>query len=37
MKNEHVRLDWLIDETEQEDKAMMDELDDLSLSHDWDY
>jgi hypothetical protein len=28
--------DMLIDETEQEDKDVMDEIDDWSLSHDWD-
>lgn len=28
--------DMLIDETEQEDKDMLDEIDDWSLSYDWD-
>ena len=36
MGYEIVIKDSLIDETEEEDKAMLDELDDWSLAHDWD-
>lgn len=36
MGYEIVIKDSLIDETEQEDKDVMDEIEDWSLAHDWD-